>query len=262
MFLLFGLDVGTILTGLRGVVFDAYQMALAEGGASGQSARMTQIDTLNAILDARYSCRGYRPDPVPDDTISAIVAAAQKVPSWCNAQPWQLTITRGGATDTFRDALFAHAMTSPPQPDLEWPTGYSGIYADRRRACGFQLYDAVGIEKGDRAASARQMMENYRLFDAPHVAIVSSPTELGPYGAMDCGGFVTAFTLAAAAQGVASIAQAAIAAHAPMVRTHFGLPEDRLILCAMSFGYADPDHPANGFRTDRATPGDVIDWRA
>ncbi|ASM71437.1 MULTISPECIES: nitroreductase family protein [Roseobacteraceae] len=222
---------------------------------------MTHIDTLNAILDARFSCRAFRSDPVDQDTITAIVATAQKVPSWCNAQPWQLTITSGSATDNFREALYAHAMATAPAPDLDWPEKYQGVYADRRRACGFQLYNAVGIEKGDRPAAARQMMENYRLFDAPHVALVTAPNELGPYGAMDSGGFVTAFTLAAAALGVATIAQAAIAAHAPMVRDHFDLPEDRNLLCAISFGYADPDHPANSFRTARAPAADVIDWK-
>ena len=41
----------------------------------------------------------------------------------------------------------------------------------------------------------------------------------------------------------------------------FDLPEDRDVLCAISFGYPDLDHPANQFRTDRASPDDVIDWR-
>ncbi|MEO0670134.1 MAG: nitroreductase [Pseudomonadota bacterium] len=217
--------------------------------------------TFDDALSQRYSCRAYRPDPVPDTVIEAIVRSAQQVPSWCNAQPWQLIVTRGAGTDRFRDALYDAANTTPPAPDMPWPDGYPDVYGDRRRACGFQLYDAVGIEKGDRVASAKQMMENYRLFGAPHVAIVTSARVLGPYGAMDTGGFVTAFCLAAATHGVASIAQAAIAAQAPFVRTHFDIPEDRMILCAISFGYADTDHPANSFRTDRAEPVDVIDWK-
>ena len=222
---------------------------------------MTQFETLNAILSARYSCRAFLPDAVAQDIVNDIIQAAQKVPSWCNAQPWQLTITSGEATDRFRDAIFTHALSNPPKPDMDWPSSYTGIYKDRRRTCGLQLYGAVGVTKGDHAASAKQMMENYRLFGAPHVAIVTSPSELGPYGAMDCGGFVTAFTLAAAAKGVASIAQAAVAAYAPMVRDHFELPDDRLVLCAISFGYADTDHPANSFRTERETPANVIDWK-
>ena len=222
---------------------------------------MTDYDTLLSLLTARFSCRAYRDTAVARDTVARIVRAARRVPSWCNAQPWELIVTTGAATDTFRDALFAAASRTAPAPDLAWPEGYPGVYGDRRRACGFQLYDAVGIEKGDRPAAAAQMMENYRLFGAPHVAIVTAPTALGPYGAMDTGGFVTAFCLAAQALGVATIPQAAIAAQAPFVRAHFDIPADRMILCAISFGYPDPDHPANSFRTARAEVGDIMDWR-
>jgi len=222
---------------------------------------MTDYDTLNRVLDGRFSCRAFRPNPVPRDTVARVVATAQKVPSWCNAQPWQLIVTAGAETERFRNALYAAASGTAPAPDMPWPEGYPGVYGDRRRACGFQLYDALGIQKGDRTASGRQMMENYRLFGAPHVAIVTSPAALGPYGAMDTGGFVTAFCLAAQSLGVATIPQAAIAAQAPFVRAHFDIADDRQILCAISFGFADTDHPANGFRTDRAAVDDVMEWR-
>jgi len=223
---------------------------------------MSDHDTLTALLAARYSCRAYLPDAVPRADIARIIRAARHVPSWCNAQPWQVIIASGAATDTFRDALYEVAANTAPAPDLPWPEGYPGIYGMRRRACGFQLYDAVGIDKDDHAARGAQMMENYRLFGAPHVAIITSPLALGPYGAMDTGGFVTAFCLAAQVLGVATIPQAAIAAQAPFVRAHFNIAEDRLILCAISFGYADPDHPANQFRTQRAEVDDIVDWRA
>lgn len=223
---------------------------------------MTDAATaLHDLMQARYSCRAFRPDPVDRTTVEAIVRTAQRTPSWCNAQPWQLIVTDGAETDRFRDALYEAAGKTAPQPDMDWPEGYPGIYGQRRRACGFQLYDAVGVEKSDRAARAFQMMENFRLFGAPHVAIVTAPKVLGPYGAMDTGGFVTAFCLAATAHGIATIPQAAIAAQAPFVRDFFGIGEDRMILCAISFGYADTDHPANNFRTERAAPSDVIDWR-
>jgi len=223
---------------------------------------MTQIDTLNDILKARHSCRGFRPGPVPDAVITQIVKTARHVPSWCNAQPWQVSVTKGAGTETFRQLMLETASAGGvPQPDLPWPKGYSGAYAERRRTCGFQLYDAVGIDKSDRKGRQDQMLRNYALFDAPHVAIVHSPAELGPYGAMDSGGFVTAFTLAATALGVATVPQAAIAAYAPQVREYFELGEDRLVLCAISFGYADVDHPANQFRTERAEPSDIIEWK-
>ena len=40
--------------------------------------------------------------------------------------------------------------------DFPFPERYEGVYQDRRRECAWQLYDSVGIARGDRAASAEQ----------------------------------------------------------------------------------------------------------
>jgi nitroreductase len=130
----------------------------------------------------------------------------------------------------------------------------------RRRACGFQLYEAVGIARGDREASAKQGMENYRLFGAPHVAIVTSDEALGAYGAVDCGAYVNNFLLAAQSLGVASIPQAALAAYSQFIREYFGLGSDRVVVCGISFGFEDHAHKANGFRTSRASLDEVVTW--
>ncbi|MDK3018156.1 nitroreductase [Pseudodonghicola flavimaris] len=216
---------------------------------------------LDSLMAARYSCRAFRPDPVPRPVIEAIVASARRVPSWCNAQPWQVTLTSGAETEALRGGLMAEAATGAHAPDLPFPESYPGVYRDRRRGCGWQLYEAVGVTKGDRDGSARQNARNFALFDAPHCAILSSPSALGPYGALDCGGFVTGFCLAAQAAGVATIPQAAVASFAPFLHRHFDIPEDRLILCAISFGYAQDDAPANRFRTPRAEVDEIVDWR-
>lgn len=219
------------------------------------------LPDLDTLMTQRHSCRAFRKEPVPRDVINAILRAAQKIPSWCNAQPWHLTITSGAETDSLRDALTNAAFKGGHMPDLPFPDTYSGVYRDRRRSCGWALYEAVGVQKGDRAGSAQQMMRNFTLFDAPHCAILSSPSELGAYGALDCGGFVTAFTLAATAAGVATIPQAAVASFAPLLHEHLDIPKDRSILCALSFGYADANHPANSFRTERAELADFTTWR-
>ncbi|MFS4580329.1 nitroreductase [Phaeobacter sp. C3_T13_0] len=222
---------------------------------------MTTLPALDVLFSQRHSCRAFRPDQVPRAVIEDIIRCAQKIPSWCNAQPWQVTMFGGKATDMLRDALKEAVETASAAPDLQFPERYSGDYKARRHACGWALYEAVGVTRGDRAASHRQMMRNFDLFDAPHCAILTSPKELGPYGALDCGGFIAGFTLAATAAGVATIAQAAVATYAPMLHAVCGIPEDRNILCALSFGYADTDHPANQFRTERAELEEFISWR-
>ena len=217
-------------------------------------------DVLQRLLDTRYSCRGFRPDPVPQAVMDRIVAVAQRTASWCNAQPWQVHITRGDATERFRQAMLAPAAPDEAGPDFDWPQAYEGVYQTRRRECGLALYESVGIARGDRDAAARQGRENMRLFGAPHVALITSPQALGLYGAVDCGAYVSQFMLAATSLGLATIAQAALASRPQRVRDFFGLPSDRRVVCGISFGYADAQHPANGFRTTRATPDDAVSW--
>lgn len=218
----------------------------------------TLSDGLRTILDTRFSCRGYLAKEVPAETIEAILSIAQRTPSWCNSQPWQVIVTAPAATDRVRAALQA----APPLADDQWeiapPTEYVGVYRDRRRTCGWQLYESVGIAPGDREASARQAAENFRLFGAPHVAVITTEARLGAYGVLDCGAYINNFMLAAASLGVAAIAQAALASKAQVLRELLPIPADRQVVCGISFGYADPSHPANAFRTARAPIGEVF----
>ncbi len=218
------------------------------------------IERYADLLDQRFSCRGYRDDPVPRTTIEQVLELAQRTASWCNAQPWQLTIAGGAATRRLREALLQHVASHAPAPDFPWPAAYRGVYQDRRRDCGFRLYAATGVERGDREAAERQRLENFRFFGATHVAIVSTDAELGVYGAVDCGAYVSQFMLAAHSLGVATIAQAALAAFPDFWREQLGIAADRRIVCGISFGYADPAHPANAFRTPRAAVADTVRW--
>ena len=219
-----------------------------------------ELKALQDLLNNRYSCRGFLDTEFPREIIEEIVTTAQKVPSWCNSQPWQLAICSPRKTKEVALDLMQSAEGGMHDPDIAFPESYRGVYKERRSTCGWQLYDAVGVAKGDRDGSYKQMMENYRFFGAPHVAIISTPKELGVYGAVDCGAFIVAFALAAQASGVATIPQAAVAGISPIVRSVLSLPEDRDILCAISFGYEDKSHPANQFRTERAPISEVIDW--
>ncbi|MET0720526.1 MAG: nitroreductase [Tardiphaga sp.] len=218
----------------------------------------TAIDTLETLLAARYSCRAYKPDPVPRETIDRILNAAQKTASWCNSQPWQVTITSGEATKKFRDVLYPVAAAGTASSgDFPFPREYRGVYLDRRRESGFQLYNTLGIARGDKAAYAKQALENFNFFGAPHVAIVTTDEALGVYGAVDCGGYVSNFMLAAQALGLATVPQAALAFHSAVVRKHFGMSDDRRVVCGISFGYADSDNKVNGYRTSRAALPEV-----
>lgn len=219
-------------------------------------------DIVESLLKARYSCRSYKPDPVPQEIIERIVSMSQHTASWCNSQPWKLVITSGVATEELRRKMHARAMANEPDDsDFPYPREYRGVYQERRRESGFQLYDAVGIGHKDMAARTLQALENYNFFGAPHTAIIHTEEALGVYGAVDCGLFVSSFLIAAQSFGVATIAQAAVARQSQFLHKHFDIGDDRRIVCGISFGYPDETHPINNYRTSRAKLPDVVDWK-
>ena len=214
---------------------------------------------LEEVIRSRYSCRKYLAKPVPRPIIEKILDLAQQTPSWCNTQPWQVVLLSGDAKDRFGERLYAHARSgATPNPDFAYPIRYQGIYRDRRKVCGVQVYQAVGIGREDKNAAAEQSLENFRFFGAPHVALITTEEDLGIYGAIDCGLYVSNFMLAAQGLGIASIAQAALASYPNFIREYFDLPPNRKFVCGVSFGYADAAHPINAYRTGRSPAGEVV----
>lgn len=236
------------------------------GGEAGE-ALSEEAAVLSKLLAERYSCRAYRPDPAPRAVIEQMLQIAQMAPSWCNSQPWRVAVTEGAATERFRQALYARAADdlskgepSQDEADFAFPAAYNGIYKERRREVGWQLYESVGVGYGDRVASAKQTLENFRLFGAPHMLLVTTERDLGVYGAIDCGVYIGALVLAAQSLGLGMIPQAALAMYAKLMREFFDIPDSRMIVLGASFGYPDPAHPANAFRSRRAPLGESVDF--
>ena len=237
-------------------------MNMADAAARSPIGRYSieeRIGVLEELLQERYSVRAFLPQRVPREIIERILTTAQRTASWCNSQPWQVVIASGEAKERFRKLIYAEAASGAGDgSDFPPPREYLGVYLERRRESGFQLYNTLGIPRGDKAAYARQALENYNFFGAPHVAIIHTTEALGVYGAIDCGGYVGNFMLAAQALGLGTIAQAALARHSTLIRRHFGLPDDRRVICGISFGFADHDHKVNSYRTSRAGIADTV----
>lgn len=115
-----------------------------------------EFSAVAKLLSVRFSCRGFRPAPVPHALIQRLLTIAQLTPSWCNSQAWQVAVTEGAGTERFRRALFAHASANAgaaPQYDFSGPQ-YAGVYQERRREVGWQLYESVGVSGEIESAPA------------------------------------------------------------------------------------------------------------
>lgn len=216
---------------------------------------------LEQLLSDRHSCRAFLPEPLPRTTIERLLSIAQRTASWCNTQPWHVHVLSGDKLDALRLSYVQRMeVSSSAKPDLDFPIAYRGKYLERRRECGFGLYASLGIDRSDKSGALKQGLENYRFFGAPHLAVISTEQDLGAYGGIDCGGYISTFLLAAQSLSVAAVPQAAIAVDSEFVRQFLAMPAGRQIVAGISFGLEDADHPANHFRIGRAPIEDAVTW--
>lgn len=220
-----------------------------------------ELEALQRLMQRRYTCRAYHPEPLPRETIERILALAQRTPSWCNTQPWQVSVVSGQALRRLGAALYDKARSgAPSEPDFAFPEAYLGVYRERRKVCGVQLYQALGIAREDRARAQEQSLENFRFFGAPHAAFITTDASLGFYGGLDCGLYAMSFLLAAEAAGVACTPQAALASYPEVVREHLALGDGRLLVCGIAFGRGDHEAVVNSYRTGRADLTEAVRW--
>jgi nitroreductase len=216
--------------------------------------RADPAELFGRLATGRHSCRAFQSEPIGRERIEHLLATAQRAPSDCNTQGWKTYVLSGAPLEALRKALFDHVSAGGAvSPDVGPVERYEGNFLDRRRACGWGLYKAVGVKKGEREASHRQALENFRFFGAPHLAVITSAASLGERGIFDAGIYAGFLLLAAEALQIAAVPQAAVTHYADVVRRHSGIPQTQSILCAVAFGEEDRTHPANAFRTSRTS---------
>ncbi|WP_434906492.1 nitroreductase [Bradyrhizobium sp. HKCCYLS20291] len=212
-------------------------------------------DILVGIVQERYSCRAFLPMDIPQQTIDAILLTAQRTASWQNTQPWNVAIASARATRRLRTLIRQYAKEHRKQPDP--PTCLSGEY--KKRAERFWDSRRKAQNLPSRTSDAVEP-EELQFFDAPRLALVTTPGGLGHLSTLDCGGYIANFLLAAQAFGVATSILATLADFPDFWREQFALPSDQFILCGIAFGYEDSRHTANRQRTTRAPISQSVKW--
>jgi nitroreductase len=209
------------------------------------------IADLEAIWNDRRSTRAFRPEPIPQATLTQLLAAAQRAPSWCNTQPWRVAVTSPAETAALSSAMQAAATSGLPQAEVPFVLDYPSPYKEHRVACGVALYQAMGVTREDKAGRYAAWLRNYAFFDAPHMAIISCDRRLGPYVYVDVGVWLGYVLTAAAALGIATCPMASVAAYPAPLRARLTIPETETILFGLALGYPDESAPANQCRTTR-----------
>jgi nitroreductase len=202
----------------------------------------------------RRSIRAYKSDPVTVELLREIVTLGRHAPSGSNIQPWCVHVLTGATLKRVGNAIKQAFLNEEPghKRDYEYYTDpIYEPYLARRRQCGWGLYGTLGIGRGDRDRSKAYRATNYDFFGAPAGLIYTIDRKLEIGSWLDYGMFLQTIMLAARARGLHTCSEAAIASYPDIVRRELGIGDDRIVICGMAMGYADPDALVNTFQPPR-----------
>jgi hypothetical protein len=211
-----------------------------------------------SIVADRRSLRAFLPQAVDSATLEAVFNVAQRAPSNCNTQPWQVHVASGEAIETLRREMPERFMQGEMSLDFPYDGAYEGVYRERQHGSAQALYDAAGIAREDKAARHQQFMTNFAFFGAPHVAFLFLPEPFGLREAADLGMYAQTLMLALTANGLGSCPQTALSFQADLVRETLHIDASQKLMFGISFGYPDPDAAVNNCVTDRAALADTV----
>jgi len=201
----------------------------------------------------RRSVRAYKPDSVPVEIVREIVALGRHAPSGSNIQPWRVHVLTGVSLKRVGDALQqAFLADTPERRDYAYYTDpIEEPYLARRRECGWGLYGALGIARGDRGKSKAYRAGNFNFFGAPVGLVFTIERKLEKGSWLDYGMFLQTIMLAARARGLHTCPEASIANYPDIVRRELGISTEWVVICGMALGYADADAIINTFQPPR-----------
>lgn len=210
-------------------------------------------EVFRQLVQERRSVRGFLEQAVPQDLMNTVFETAQRAPSNCNTQPWQVYVASGAARDTLSQKLAESMMTGNMSMDFDYQGKYEGVYRDRQFDAAMELYSAMGIAREDKDRRNEAFFKNFEFFGAPHVAFLFLPEPFGIREAADLGMYAQNLMLSLTAHGLASCPQTALSFDANSVREVLEVDSGNKLLFGVSFGYEDKAHAANKARVGRAS---------
>ncbi|MFH1243221.1 MAG: nitroreductase [Pseudomonadota bacterium] len=216
------------------------------------------MDVKEAVL-ARRSIRAFSPEPVPRKDLEGILESALWAPSWGNTQPWKLTVVGGKPLKQIQEEyvkLFAQDV--PPNPDIKMPAEFNEDQRSRYQELGKGLFQALGIERGDKEKRNAYYENMMRSLGAPHVIYLHMDRGFNPYALMDGGVILQTIALLAVDRGLGTCFLAQAVRYPDVIRKYSGIPADQALVMGMAVGVPIEDHPVNLFRSERGRPEEFL----
>jgi len=223
---------------------------------ASQIPREAAIAAVGEAIRSRQSVRAFLPTPVQRSTVEELLRLAARSASGSNIQPWRVRVIAGDVKERLTQAIFDAVARDGFEPyQREWnyyPVRWREPFLGRRRKVGWEMYNLLGVAKGDFEGTQQARMRNFEFFGAPVGMMFTLDEDLEIGSWLDLGIYLGSLMIAARGQGLHTCPQAAFADFHSLIRPVLNIPENEIIVCAMALGHIDPDVPVNGLKTERA----------
>ncbi len=211
---------------------------------------------VDEAIRSRRSVRAFRPDPVPQDVIRDLLEVSLRAPSGTNTQPWRVHVLTGATKQRLSEEILKaywdpEANAQHTEEYDYYPQEWRDPYLSRRRKVGYDLYELLGIGKGDKERMRAQHARNYQFFDAPVGLIFTIERVMRQGSWLDYGMFLQNIMVAARGRGLDTCPQAAFTQYHRIIEEVLELPDEEMVVCGMSLGYEDREKVENQLVTER-----------
>jgi hypothetical protein len=140
--------------------------------------------------------------------------------------------------------------------------GYQGVHRERQKAIAAQLFEAMGIDWGDKERRHDWVLRGFRQFDAPVSIVVTYDKDLADndVAIFDCGAAVNGLVNAAWSKGLGAVINGQGIMQSPVVREFARIPEDEIIMTCVAMGYPGREFAANDVVSHRRVVDDVTQF--
>jgi nitroreductase len=222
--------------------------------------RRDKLEVKEAIM-TRYSCRAFKPDPVPEALIQDILATASRSPSYSNSQPWEVAVATGktlAELNKRRDDLINQNVTA--NPDMPAQPTWPAPHQERTRAIAAQRQEFTNQAKVDAVSRYEATTQSSPVFGAPAVIFLFMDKTLLDWSIYDMGLFSQSLVLAAHERGLGTCIQAGIVRYPGEVRKILGIPDTKKLVVGISIGYPLKESRMNAMRTPRTDIKELTKW--
>ena len=122
---------------------------------------------VDAAIGSRRAVRAFKGTSISKTVVKEILNLASRAPSGSNMQPWKVYVVTGKAKKDLSKAIINNKSKKSSKKSQIWkyyPDVLPGLYKERQRKIGWDLYGLAGIKKGDHEASKQFRNNNFKFF--------------------------------------------------------------------------------------------------